>query len=277
MVNKLLLRCPLCQSVFQQNTEGVSCINQHQFDRAKDGYFNLLPVQHKNSKNPGDTKEQLKARREFLQAGYFEPLKQALYSVIDKEAESLLDLGCGEGHFTSAFAELLPNADIYGVDIAKAGIALAAKAAKKKTNLNYWVASNFDLPLEDQSMDVIVRILAPSKDSELLRVLKSNGKLILVVPGQQHLIELRKKIYQEIRPLQALPEVDGFELTKTTNIQFSITLDQPEKVKSLLNMTPFAWKINQDKKDLLFSEKLNDAADFLIGEYEMISGEITPY
>ena len=265
------LRCPICHSTFQENLQGLVCGNRHQFDRSKEGYFNLLPVQHKNSLMPGDAKEQLKARREFLQAGFFDPLKSKILSLMNASSKSVLDLGCGEGYFTRALATHLPDAEVYGVDIAKAGIAMAAKAAKSLTNVTHLVASNFDLPLQNHSMDMILRVLAPSKDSELQRVLKPDGKLLIVIPGEQHLIELRKKIYPEIRSLQSLPEIEGFVLIETAKVQFSLELRQPLQVQSLLEMTPFAWKINQQKSELILSDQLSDSADFIIGVYEKSS------
>ncbi len=262
------LRCPICHSTFQENLQGLVCGNRHQFDRSKEGYFNLLPVQHKNSLMPGDAKEQLKARREFLQAGFFDPLKSKILSLMNASSKSVLDLGCGEGYFTRALSAHLSDAEIYGVDIAKAGIAMAAKAAKSLTNVTHLVASNFDLPLQDQSMDTILRILAPTKDGELQRVLKPDGKLLIVIPGEQHLIGLRKKIYPEIRPLQLLPEIAGFVLIDTARVQFSLGFNQLCQVRSLLEMTPFAWKLNQQKSDLILSDQLSDSADFLIGVYK---------
>ena len=274
-----LLRCPICYSTFQENSQGLVCSNRHQFDRSKEGYFNLLPVQNKNSLTPGDAKEQLKARREFLQAGFFDLLKSKILSLMNSSSRSVLDLGCGEGYFTHALAAHLPDTEIYGVDIAKAGITMAAKAAKKLPNITHVVASNFDLPLQDQSIDTILRILAPSKDTELQRVLKPDGKLLVVIPGEQHLINLRKKIYSEVRPLQPLPEIEGFVLKKETSIKFAIELNDSDQVQSLLEMTPFAWKLNQQKKDLILSSQLNDQAEFLIGIYyknDKTSGEVTP-
>ncbi len=264
-----LLRCPLCRSDFQQNAQGLVCVNQHQFDQSKEGYFNLLPVHHKNSLIPGDAKTQLRARREFLQAGFFDPLKLRILSLINSSSRSVLDLGCGEGYFSRALANYLPDADVYAVDIAKAGVAMAAKMAKSFPRLTYLVASNFDIPLGDHSIDVILRILAPSKDSELQRLLKPDGQLFVVVPGQQHLIGLRKKIYSDIRPLQTLPEINGFVLTETTSVQFPLDLRQPTDVQSLLDMTPFAWKINPSQKASILSTQLSDSADFLIGRYHL--------
>lgn len=259
------LRCPICRSSFQQNTQGIACENRHQYDKSKEGYFNLLPVQNKNSREPGDAKEQLRARRDFLQAGLFDPLKEKILSSIEEVPETLLDLGAGEGYFTRAFASAFADASIYGVDIAKAGVSMAAKAAKSFGNMTHVVASNFDLPLQDDSMDLILRILAPSKDDELQRLLKKDGKLIVVVPGEQHLIGLRNKIYRELRPLQTLPEIKGFNLLRKTAVQFSLNLDEVQ-LRSLLEMTPFSWKLDQAKRNLLNSP-WKDTADFLIGEY----------
>lgn len=259
------LRCPICQTSFQENSQGIACENRHQFDKSKDGYFNLLPVQNKNSREPGDAKEQLRARRNFLQAGLFDPLKEKILSSVKQTPETILDLGSGEGYFTRALANKFPQANIYGVDIAKAGVGMAAKAAKSFGNIIHVVASNFDLPIQDDSIDLILRILAPSKDSELQRLLKQEGRLIVVVPDEQHLVGLRNNIYKELRPLQSLPAISGFELLQTTAIQFPLDIEGAH-LSSLLEMTPFSWKLDQAKKELL-SGIWKDTAAFLIGEY----------
>src|SRR6187431_88470 len=194
------LRCPLCHQLLLQNSQGLACANRHQFDRAKEGYFNLLPVQNKHSREPGDAKEQLQARRQFLQAGFFAPLKERLQELLPASTETLLDIGCGEGYFTAGFSEALPQAQVYGIDIAKAGVRLAAKATKDKTAVTYCVASSFDLPFADESMDLVTRIYAPSKDDELWRVIKPSGSLVIVAPGENHLLGLRTRIYREVRP-----------------------------------------------------------------------------
>jgi len=47
---------------------------RHSFDIASQGYANLLPVQHKRSRDPGDSKEMVAARRRFLTAGFYSRL-----------------------------------------------------------------------------------------------------------------------------------------------------------------------------------------------------------
>jgi 23S rRNA (guanine745-N1)-methyltransferase len=264
------LSCPLCHLPLSINTQGVGCGNRHQFDRAKEGYFNLLPVQYKHSREPGDAKEQLQARRQFLQAGFFAPLRQRLQSLLSASTQGLLDIGCGEGYFTQGFAESLPNAQVYGMDIAKAGVRLAAKTAQSSgldSRLVYAVASSFDLPLADESMDAITRIYAPSKDAELYRVIKSDGMLVIVAPGEQHLLSLRRRIYREVRAHQVTPVPEGFRLVDQQQLHADLVIDQPELRAALLDMTPFAWRMSPELKMSIISESFVDQMAFTIFTY----------
>jgi len=63
--------CPLCSAPLTLTDRTWGCPQQHKFDMAKEGYVNLLPVQKKNSKDPGDNKQMMFARREFLNEGYY--------------------------------------------------------------------------------------------------------------------------------------------------------------------------------------------------------------
>ena len=61
--------CPLCHAPLSRGDNYYSCPQRHQFDLAKEGYVNLLPVQFKRSRDPGDSAEMMQARRAFL-VGY---------------------------------------------------------------------------------------------------------------------------------------------------------------------------------------------------------------
>lgn len=261
------LRCPLCCQPLLQNTQGLACANRHQFDRAKEGYFNLLPVQNKHSREPGDAKEQLQARRQFLQAGFFDPLKMRLQELLPATTSTLLDIGCGEGYFTAGFSDALPQAHIYGMDIAKAGVRLAAKTAKDKTGLTYCVASSFDLPLADNSMDVVTRIYAPSKDAELCRVIKPGGKLVIVAPGENHLLGLRVRLYKEVRPHPQPITPEGFAVVEHHRLGSDLRVSEPDICAALLAMTPFAWRLAPELRNSILDSELQDTLDFSISVY----------
>lgn len=261
------LRCPLCHHLLLQNLQGLACVNRHQFDRAREGYFNILPVQYKHSLEPGDAKAQLQARRQFLQAGFFEALKLQLQELIPTSTATLLDLGCGEGYFTEGFSAVLPQARVYGIDIAKAGVRLAAKTAKDKSGLTYCVASSFDLPIADASMDVITRIYAPSKASELSRVIKPTGKLIIVAPGENHLLSLRSKIYKAVHPhIQPLTP-EGFIKVAHYRLSGDLHINERSMCAALLAMTPFAWRLGTELRNTVLDSAFKDTWDFSISIY----------
>lgn len=255
--------CPLCQQAFTSNAQGLACSAGHQFDAAKEGYFNLLPVQHKHSRTPGDAKAQLVARRKFLNAGFFSPLVDSIKTLIPESAQTLLDIGCGEGYFTGAFAQQLKPADVYGIDIAKDGVRLAAKSYPA----NYAVASSYSLPIADASMNVITRIYAPSKDEELQRVLAPEGRLIIVTPGQNHLFALRRAIYDNLRPHPEPEAPEGFVALEHHQLQFPLSIPAGELSEAVLQMTPFAWRLSLAQQQALATSGIEDQADFHVSVY----------
>ena len=76
------LICPICKSALKSSEKTYRCESNHSFDIAKEGYVHLLPVQKKNSKNPGDSKEMINARRAFLENGHYTPLVNKIINTI---------------------------------------------------------------------------------------------------------------------------------------------------------------------------------------------------
>ena len=262
----VLYVCPVCGGLLQQHQSGKSyaCQNQHSFDLAKEGYLNLLPVQHKHSKEPGDSKLMMIARREFLEAGFYEPMAKAVAMMIDiniikGQGIRLLDLGCGEGYYSRKIAFYCNHSEqlaLHGIDIAKFAV---AAAAKKQPNARFVVASSNRLPYTDQYFDFVLRVFAPSDDDELKRVLKSSGHLLTVTPGPRHLWQLKEFIYAEVKEHASeslLPE--GFERLAAQRISYKIT-PNPQQRMALLQMTPFAWRANENAQ-----QSLNSASDLEI-------------
>ena len=108
-----LFLCPLCGGQLDEADRGLRCERGHCFDRAKEGYVHLLPVNWKNSKAPGDDKGMVAARRAFLDKGFYEPLRKALCGLgaeLTGDAPTILDAGCGEGYYTAGMRQALLNA-----------------------------------------------------------------------------------------------------------------------------------------------------------------------
>lgn len=158
--------CPLCHAPLTYSDKRYTCPQGHQFDQAKEGYVNLLPVQHKRSRDPGDSAEMMRARRAFLDAGHYLPLRetvaQRLNDILPASATAMLDIGCGEGYYTARFAEVAreKGAQTFGLDVSKVAI---RAAARRYTDVTFCVASSHRLPFDDASMDAVIRIYAPCK------------------------------------------------------------------------------------------------------------------
>lgn len=239
-------QCPLCQQPLLPEATAWRCENRHQFDRAKEGYVNLLPVQHKGSRQPGDSADMMHARREFLDAGHYRPLQQKvcerLEDVLPASSLSLLDIGCGEGYYTDEVARRLQargEARIYGLDVSRVAVRYAAR---RYHNVEFCVASSHRLPFAASQFDAVLRIYAPCKAEELFRVVKDQGYVLTVTPGPRHLIQFKELIYQDVKLHDATPEkMEGFTLTAEHSLSYPVTLNSEESA-ALLQMTPFAWR-----------------------------------
>lgn len=267
-------QCPICHGSLSLTNKAWHCPQHHSFDLAKEGYVNLMPVQYKRSKEPGDNQEMMQARRSFLDAGHYQPLRDALFPLFDQylseDAQTLLDIGCGEGYYTAELAEQLQRRKddflVYGLDIAKGAIRSAAKRYKQ---VNFCVASSYRLPFTDNSIDAVLRIYAPCDEKELLRVTTDNSVLITVTPAPDHLKQLKALIYEKLKlHSDEIVSITGFTLQEQQRLSYSMSLDSQQSL-NLLQMTPFAWRAGE-----LVTEKLRQTetfscdADFYISVYK---------
>ncbi|MEO3879159.1 23S rRNA (guanine(745)-N(1))-methyltransferase [Rheinheimera fenheensis] len=259
--------CPLCQQPLTLNAKQYQCQNRHSFDVAREGYVNLLPVQQKNSKDPGDNKEMMQARRQFLHAGWYAPLAQAVATTLAEVApQRLLDLGCGEGYYTGIIKQQLANTAVWGVDISKSAIKFAAKA---QPNIAFSVASAYQLPFAANSFDAIVRIYAPSKAEELQRVLSPGGHLLTVTPGPAHLVQIKQAVYEQVRLHDdAIASLEGFAHLKRQRLTFELNFSRSEDVLALVQMVPLAWKFTAAQKQQFADGLPAISVDFLLDLYQ---------
>lgn len=273
-----MYRCPLCQLALTPTSSGYQCANRHQFDRAKEGYVNLLPVQQKKSLDPGDSAEMIQARRSFLEAGFYQPLSDAVNEMLadvlkNASMPSILDIGCGEGYYSNRlhqFVQTQPVAattvSLNGIDISKAAI---KAAAKKYRHLQFAVASSYHLPFADQTFSALLRIYAPSQSSELARVCQADGWLCTVTPAPQHLIELKQKIYQEPRLHSAeIAEEAGFSHRKRQQLSWHWQPQSTTQLEQLLQMIPLGYRLTAEVRQELLAALPAITLDFYLDLYQ---------
>lgn len=242
-----LFRCPLCAQPLDRQETRYLCPQGHSFDRAAAGYVHLLPANKKHAKDPGDDKGMAAARTRFLSGDYYAPLRDALADLALTYAPDhpcILDAGCGEGYYSAALYRRLAAAGkgprMAGVDLSKHAL---RRAAKREKDVEFAVASVYDLPVADTAVDLLVNCFSPLALEEFLRVLKPGGLYFYVVPGAEHLWQFKQVLYDEPYPNQEkLTPYPGLSYQEVRNIDQVIRLTDPQAILDLFQMTPYFWK-----------------------------------
>ncbi len=288
-----LFICPLCQSPLQPAADTWCCDGSlhpkqtsHPFDVARQGYVNLLPVQQKKSKAPGDSQESIDARKRFLNHGHYAPLQELISQkmiellsndeLIDKQDSKTvnwLDIGCGEGYYTQAMAQMGSDVidTLIAVDISKPAVVELAKVSKiagrlwyqprkedtaKTTAVYPLVTSAAHLPLRPHSMTGISSIFSPILPEAFDNVLMDGGYLIIAKPDVGHLATMRDALFDDVREhdsdkfLQELAPY--FTLVETCLVSTELTLSA-EDLADLMTMTPYAYRARSEKRQALLA------------------------
>ncbi|EAQ96816.1 putative RNA methyltransferase [Congregibacter litoralis] len=245
------LRCPLDGLPMEWDSHSLRCPNKHSFDRARQGYCNLLSAQDKRSKDPGDSQPMIAARHRFLEAGHYYPVAEGIAQLLLPYVDSsrlVVDAGCGEGYYLNHLRDCVQAAGlsepgILGFDISKWALQVAARRFPG----TWLVASNRNIPLEDASADLVMDMFGFPDFPSFSRVLKSSGLLLRVQTGHEHLRELRELIYPQLkaqRPASDIPK--GFTLRERAALTFKTAdLDQ-EVIADLLLMTPHFFRASAE-------------------------------
>lgn len=258
-----MLICPNCGRALVRQDRTMRCENRHSFDIAASGYCNLLTTSRSGDK-VGDAKEMVIARREFLDRGYYRRLSEAVCGRVQELCNGnelrAVDAGCGEGYYTREIAKTLDSgrtlSEMIGLDISKAA---TQYAAKRDRITQYITASSYNMPIEDHSADIIFSIFAPTPAEEFARVLKPDGAVLCVVPGEMHLWELKCAVYDTpYKNREEKHRLDGFRLDDIRHVEYKTEIDRPEDIRTLFAMTPYSHRTPAEGKKRLNELKALD-------------------
>lgn len=258
-----MFRCPVCTFALRIDASAYRCERGHSFDIASEGYVNLVTGSSPRQRSAGDSPEMVRGRRAFLDAGHYEPLRDALLRSVS--AGPVLDLACGEGYYSRPLGADRPW--VGAVDLSKHAVRLAAR---RSTDIAYAVANAFDLPIETASIETIVSVFGPVGATEARRVLTPEGRLLAVMPGPRHLIELKAllladAIEHEVRGPAGIE--DAFVVADASTLTFELLVAQP-LLDALVTMTPLRWRANRERAAVVSSTaELRLTADFLLWTY----------
>lgn len=247
------LICPKCEQPLIANGKQWQCPNRHSYDTAKQGYINLLLVNQKKSKNPGDDADMVRARTDFLDTGIYTPISDALNAMVAADG-IILDIGCGEGYYTERLQTHAPQASVIGLDISREAIKGACRRSK---DITWLVASGARPPVSARSIDTIISLFTPLMPPGLNHALSDKGEIITVNTGPRHLMQLRELIYDDVRNEGFVPTVKmvdaGFECIEERVVTYPATVAGGEPLLALFNMTPHRWKVKPERVEKLLS------------------------
>ena len=251
-----ILVCPVCHGTLAAEPGVLRCRRGHTFDLAREGYVNLLPSGHGRSGKSGDAAGMIQARARFLERGHYDALADAVVACAgaafsasasgDEGPRAILDAGCGTGDFLARVGRATgDDACLLGFDVSRDAVRFAAR---RHPHAFFFVNDvEHRLALADGAIDLLLDIFAPRSPAEFARVLRPGAGLIVVLPTDDHLHELREKLplldvgpEKEARLAQALG--DTFERVEREIVHDERTLP-PDDVADLLHMTPSAWHL----------------------------------
>ena len=237
------LKCPHCKGEFNLHQSTIKCFNNHSYNISKQGTI----VFHEGLKEDKVyTQELFTSRRRFMEAGFFGPVYDELLKFINAN-DFIIDMGSGEGAHDASLLKEIPLF-ILGLDLAKEGIRLASDF--NHLGLLSVVADLAHMPVQDHCVDVILNILSPSNEDEMLRALKPSGTILKVVPRHDYLKELREaQGLEDYEPNE--PNFKKLEVIERIPVNYSFPLS-PKMFNDLVGMTP----LMNNRESISFFERI---------------------
>ncbi|MEE1788018.1 23S rRNA methyltransferase [Streptomyces sp. SP17BM10] len=243
------LACPHCAQPLARHDRSLRCPAGHSHDLAKQGYVSLLAGDAHTG--TGDTAAMVAARADFLAAGHYRPIADALAeAAATADPEGLVaDLGAGTGHYLAHVLDALPGRPGAALDISKYALRRAAKAHPRigAVVCDAWRP----LPLLDGSTGLMLNVFAPRNGPEIRRVLRPGATLLLVSPTSRHLRELVAALgllSVDEEKQRRIDEKLGPYLTPggRREVEFTLRLG-PQDVRTVVGMGPSAWHTDPER------------------------------
>lgn len=247
--NNNILMCPICKSPLKLNNHELTCMNNHNFTISKKGaLFLISSSKYKSSFIYNNALFQ--NRRRFINKNYYNLVYDEVANFINslqKENVTILDLGSGEGtHMYKILEKVNKNWNLISIDYSKDAVNLATDYPQNNICI---IGDINNLPLVDKSIDVIVDFLSPFNNEEVKRVLKDDGIIIKITPGNKYL--------EELRHVLKIDDYDKKEEIKTNFAKYFKIINEKETLQTysvtdedtinLLMMSPINERFKNQK------------------------------
>ncbi|KRK78896.1 methyltransferase domain-containing protein [Companilactobacillus nodensis] len=263
----IFFSCPICKEKLSLQGTSLVCDNNHNFDISKYGYVNFL-LNMKQQKNYD--KANFENRGLILKDGLYDHILNNLVDIIKNlPVNNVLDAGCGEGYYSREIYQALQK-QVLAFDISKDSVQQAARHDIDNA-VKWFVGDLAQLPMQDNSIDCILDIFSPANYNEFHRILTEDGYLIKVIPGENHVIELRQKASEYLRSdsYSNKKVLDYFEghFTVVDEINATKTYQVSQEVRdAFIQMTPLLFNVDTEKIDWSDVNNITVDSKILIGK-----------
>lgn len=275
-----VLGCPVCGQplwLFEESGRMLKCDSNHSFDIARQGYINLYRGKPLNEYS----KESFAERQVILEKGMYAHILGEICAFLERVpgAKILLDAGCGEGYYSREIAAKFGEAmQIYGADLSRDSVQLAAATGNimggAAGDIKWLVADIGKLPVQDGSVDLILDIFTSANYQEFKRILKDDGFLIKVIPGENHVCQLRDaaksqlfhKEYKQRRGADVFAQEFDVVERKVVTKTFSVSEEERD---IFIRMTPLLFAVDKVKIDWSVVKEITVEGELLIGRKKM--------
>lgn len=265
-------RCPNCLSALSSiDPLVIGCENGHRFDVARQGTVTLLPP--RAPRTVGDDHEMLTARAALLDSALYRPIAEAVADLAtdtlppaDSEhaghpGPRLVDFGCGTGYYAALAASRTSASSVLLADRSPVAVRMATRNITGASGvvLDIWRP----LPLRDAAADLALNVFAPRNPEEYARVVRPGGILVVVVPRQRHLAELRRDgsvlsvPADKERTVADSLGAAGFEVAARCRVEYEATVTAEQRTH-LVSMGPSAHHARDTTTDAVSAELSSD-------------------
>jgi 23S rRNA (guanine745-N1)-methyltransferase len=243
------LRCPVCGRVFSASGGSLACESGHSYDIARQGYVSFLTGHA--SPTTADSSEMVAARARFLERGLYDPIADAIVTVIDSQASGLaLELGGGTGFYLTRLLDARPALVGIDLDLSVSALRIAGRAHPRLAAIaaDAWSA----LPVADAAAGVVLSVFSPRNAAEMARIIRPDGRLVIVSPTPRHLHELVATLglvtVDERKPERLERQFTAFEQLSLRTIEYPLRLDS-DAVRDVVLMGPSARHLDRARLD----------------------------
>ncbi|WP_322753948.1 putative RNA methyltransferase [Frankia sp. Cas3] len=189
------LTCPLCGQDLATGNGQVRCPDGHAYDLARGGHLTLTTGRAAGI--PGDSADMVRSREAFFAGGHYRALADQLGSVIQGatretwtigDEQVVVDIGAGPGYYLAHLLNLCPDAVGIAIDVSTYALRRAARAHPRIGAVGVDVRG--PLPVRTGTASVILDVFAPRNVTEMHRILRPDGYLVIVTPTVRHLAGL---------------------------------------------------------------------------------------